>query len=339
MKEKLSQILSEGTEKIKSVKDLKELNDVRVTYLGKSGALTQILRGMKDVPADQRKEVGGLANSVRENLEKMLSEKWAELENAQLLVEMEKETIDITEPSTGIKRGALHPLTRFNNKFIELCVEMGFTCIQTPEIETDYNNFEALNVPKNHPARDMQDSLYITENILLRTHTSPAQVRAMHTFKPPFKIICPGRVYRNDDDSSHSPIFNQFEALVIDENVSLKDFMTMVKEMAVRLYGEDVKMRVRPSYFPFTEPSIEIDATCQICHGKGCSLCKGTGFSEFFGGGIVNPKILEMAGIDSNKYSGFAFGPGIDRSVMVANKIPNIKYLFRNDLRFLKQMR
>ncbi len=339
MKQKLEEILKNGLCEIEKVSDLKSLDEVRVTYLGKAGVLTQILRGMRDVPAEERREIGSLANSVREQIEKKLSEKWANLENEKLLADMEKEKVDITEPSKGVKRGALHPLTRFNNKFMEMCVEMGFTVIQTPEIETDYNNFEALNVPKNHPARDMQDSLYITENILLRTHTSPAQVRAMHMFKPPFKIVCPGRVYRNDDDSSHSPIFNQFEALVIDENVSLKDFMTMVKEMAVRLYGKDVKMRVRPAYFPFTEPSIEIDATCQMCGGKGCSLCKGTGFSEFFGGGIVNPRILEMAGIDSNKYSGFAFGPGIDRSVMVTNKIPNIKYLFRNDLRFLKQMR
>jgi phenylalanyl-tRNA synthetase alpha chain len=339
MKEKLNEILSEGKKEIVSAGDLKTLDDLRVKYLGKAGALTQILRGMKDVLAEDRKAIGSLANNVRETIERAISEKFCELENAKLLSDMEKEKIDITEPSTGTKRGALHPLTRFNNKFIDLCVEMGFTVIQTPEIETDYHNFEALNVPKNHPARDMQDSLYITDNILMRTHTSPAQVRAMETMKPPFKIVCPGRVYRNDDDSSHSPIFNQFEALVIDENVSLKDFMIMVKEMAVRLYGKDVKMRVRPAFFPFTEPSIEIDATCQICKGKGCSLCKGTGFSEFFGGGIVNPKILEMSGIDSKKYSGFAFGPGIDRSVMVTNKIPNIKYLFRNDMRFLKQMR
>ena len=339
MKEKLQEIQNKGVKEISSATDLKVLDEIRVKYLGKAGELTQILRGMKDVPPEERREVGTLANSVREKMEIALSEKLAELENAKLLADMEKEKIDITEPSTGIKRGALHPLTRFNNKFIDLCVEMGFTVIQTPEIETDYYNFEALNVPKNHPARDMQDSLYITDSILMRTHTSPAQVRAMETLKPPFKIVCPGRVYRNDDDSSHSPIFNQFEALVIDENVSLKDFMIMVKEMAVRLYGKDVKMRVRPAFFPFTEPSIEIDATCQMCQGKGCSLCKGTGFSEFFGGGIVNPRILEMSGIDSKKYSGFAFGPGIDRSVMVTNKIPNIKYLFRNDMRFLKQMR
>ena len=339
MKEKLEEILKKSDVELAKVQDLKTLDEVRVKFLGKTGELTQILRGMKDLAAEKRKEIGALANKVREKIETILSEKWAELENAKLLADMEREKVDITEPSKGVKRGALHPLTRFNNKFIELCVEMGFTVIQTPEIETDYYNFEALNVPKNHPARDMQDSLYITDTILMRTHTSPAQVHAMETMKPPFKIVCPGRVYRNDNDSSHSPIFNQFEALVIDENIGLKDFMIMVKEMAVRLYGKDVKMRVRPSYFPFTEPSIEIDATCQICHGKGCSLCKGTGFSEFFGGGIVNPAILEMSGIDSTKYSGFAFGPGIDRSVMVTNKIPNIKYLFRNDLRFLKQMR
>ncbi len=339
MKEKLDAILKNGLNEIENASDLKSLDDVRVKFLGKQGELTAILRNMKEIPAEERKDVGMIANVVRNKLEEAISSKLAVLEEESLIKEMEKERVDITMPSKGTKKGSLHPLTRFNNKFIELCVEMGFTVIQTPEIETDYNNFEALNVPKNHPARDMQDSLYITDNILLRTHTSPAQVRAMHTFKPPFKIVCPGRVYRNDDDSSHSPIFNQFEALVIDENISLKDFMAMVKAMAVRLYGKDVKMRVRPSYFPFTEPSIEIDATCQICHGKGCSLCKGTGFSEFFGGGIVNPKILEMAGIDSKKYSGFAFGPGIDRSVMVLNRIPSIKYLFRNDMRFLKQMR
>ena len=339
MKEKLDAILKNGLNEIENASDLKSLDDVRVKFLGKQGELTAILRNMKEIPAEERKDVGMIANVVRNKLEEAISSKLAVLEEESLIKEMEKERVDITMPSKGTKKGSLHPLTRFNNKFIELCVEMGFTVIQTPEIETDYNNFEALNVPKNHPARDMQDSLYITDNILLRTHTSPAQVRAMHTFKPPFKIVCPGRVYRNDDDSSHSPIFNQFEALVIDENISLKDFMAMVKAMAVRLYGKDVKMRVRPSYFPFTEPSIEIDATCQICHGKGCSLCKGTGFSEFFGGGIVNPKILELAGIDSKKYSGFAFGPGIDRSVMVLNRIPSIKYLFRNDMRFLKQMR
>ena len=339
MKEKLEQILKLGLERLSSVKDLKDLDEIRVKILGKTGELTQILRGMKDVAPQDRKEIGTLANMVREKIEETMSKVLADLENAKLQADMEKEKVDITEPSTGVKRGALHPLTRFNNKFIDLCVEMGFTVIQTPEIEDDYHNFEALNMKKNHPARDMQDSLYITENILMRTHTSPAQVRAMETMKPPFKIVCPGRVYRNDDDSSHSPIFNQFEALVVDEGISLKDFMVMVKEMAIRLYGKDVKMRVRPAYFPFTEPSIEIDATCQMCGGKGCSLCKGTGYSEFFGGGIVNPAILEMSGIDSSKYTGFAFGPGIDRSVMVTNKIPNIKYLFRNDMRFLKQMR
>ena len=339
MREELNKILAEGTEEITSATDLKLLDEIRVKYLGKAGKLTQILRGMKDVLPEERREIGSLANKVREKIEAFLTEKLCKLENDKLLSDMEKEKIDITEPSSGVKRGALHPLTRFNNKFIDICVEMGFTVIQTPEIETDYYNFEALNVPKNHPARDMQDSLYITDSILMRTHTSPAQVRAMETIKPPFKIVCPGRDYRNDNDSSHSPIFNQFEALVIDENIGLKDFMIMVKEMAVRLYGKDVKMRVRPSYFPFTEPSIEIDATCQICGGKGCTLCKGTGFSEFFGGGIVNPAILEMSGIDSSKYSGFAFGPGIDRSVMITNKIPNIKYLFRNDVRFLNQMR
>ena len=339
MKQKLNEILKNGLTEIEKSVDLKTLDDIRVKYLGKTGELTAILRGMKDVAPEDRREVGTLANDVRAKLEGCITEKLCKLENEKLLADMEKEKIDITEPSRGVKRGALHPLTRLNNKFMDICVEMGFTVIQGPEVETDYYNFEALNVPKNHPARDMQDTFFITDNILMRSQTSNMQVRAMETMKPPFKVVCPGRVYRNDSDSSHSPIFNQFEALVIDENIGLKDLMLMIKEILRRLFGENVKMRVRPSYFPFTEPSIEIDATCQMCQGKGCSLCKGTGFSEVFGAGVVNPKVLEMSGIDSSKYSGFAFGPGIDRSVMVTNKIPNIKYLFRNDIRFLKQMR
>lgn len=339
MKEKLEEILKEGLAEIERANDLKSLDEVRVKFLGKQGALTSILRNMKEVPQEERKEVGSLANGVREKLESALSKKSEKLEEDALNLKMQSEKVDITMPSVGEKRGALHPLTRFNNKFMDICVEMGFSVIQGPEIDTDYYNFEALNVPKNHPARDMQDSLYITDNILLRTQTSNMQVHAMEALKPPFKIVCPGRVYRNDDDSSHSPIFNQFEALVVDENVGLKDLMKMIEVILKKLFGEDVKMRVRPAYFPFTEPSIEIDATCQMCQGKGCSLCKGTGFSEVFGAGVVNPKVLEMSGIDSKKYSGFAFGPGIDRSVMITNKIPNIKYLFRNDMRFLKQMR
>ena len=339
MNEKLDAILKNGLEEIEKCTDLKALDEVRVKFLGKQGELTAILRNMKEIPPEERKNVGMRANTIREKLENALSEKTNKMEEEKLLADMAKEKIDITMPSKGVKKGALHPLTRFNNKFMDICVEMGFTVIQGPEIDTDYYNFEALNVPKNHPARDMQDSLYITDNILMRTQTSNMQVHAMETIKPPFKIVCPGRVYRNDDDSSHSPIFNQFEALVVDENIGLKDLMKMIDTILKRLFGEDVKMRVRPSYFPFTEPSIEIDATCQICKGKGCSLCKGSGFSEVFGAGVVNPKVLEMSGIDSKKYSGFAFGPGIDRSVMITNRIPNIKYLFRNDIRFLKQMR
>ena len=339
MNEKLDAILKNGLDEIEKCTDLKALDEVRVKFLGKQGELTAILRNMKEIPPEERKNVGMKANTIREKLENALGEKNNKMEEEKLLADMAKEKIDITMPSKGVKKGALHPLTRFNNKFMDICVEMGFTVIQGPEIDTDYYNFEALNVPKNHPARDMQDSLYITDNILMRTQTSNMQVHAMETIKPPFKIVCPGRVYRNDDDSSHSPIFNQFEALVVDENIGLKDLMKMIDTILKRLFGEDVKMRVRPSYFPFTEPSIEIDATCQICKGKGCSLCKGSGFSEVFGAGVVNPKVLEMSGIDSKKYSGFAFGPGIDRSVMITNRIPNIKYLFRNDIRFLKQMR
>ena len=236
MKEKLEQILKDAQCEIEKCDDVKTLDEVRVKFLGKQGELTSILRNMKEVPPEERKTVGMLANGVREKLEDAISKKSEKLEEEALLKAMEKEKIDITMPSKGVKRGALHPLTRFNNKFMDICVEMGFTVIQGPEIDTDYYNFEALNVPKNHPARDMQDSLYITDNILLRTQTSNMQVHAMEELKPPFKIVCPGRVYRNDDDSSHSPIFNQFEALVVDENVGLKDLMKMFYEAASNKY-------------------------------------------------------------------------------------------------------
>ena len=339
MQDIINEILNYTKEKLETINSSAECQNLRVEILGKSGKITALFRFMKEVPNEEKGKVGAMLNNAKNEAEKLISAKEVFLEQAELQKEINSsEKIDITLPCEH-KVGSLHPRTIIQKQIEDVFVSMGFVVEDGNEVETEYNNFTAVNVPANHPARDMQDTFFITDNILLRSQTSNMQVRCMETMKPPFKIVCPGRVYRNDSDSSHSPIFNQFEALVVDENIGLKDLMLMIKEILKRLFGEDVKMRVRPSYFPFTEPSIEIDATCQMCQGKGCSLCKGSGFSEVFGAGVVNPKVLEMSGIDSTKYSGFAFGPGIDRSVMVTNKIPNIKYLFRNDLRFLKQMR
>ena len=252
---------------------------------------------------------------------------------------LNSEKIDISENAIGIEKGALHPVSRVINKLVDICVAMGYEILQGPEVETDYYNFEALNIPKNHPARDMQDSFYISDNILMRTHTSPMQARTMEVRKPPFKIIVPGRVYRNDNDSTHSPVFHQMEGLVVDENISMADLKIQLNIMMQRLFGENIKTRFRPAFFPFTEPSIEVDVSCPNCGGTGCRICKGTGYLEMLGAGIVNPKVLEMSGIDSKKYSGFAFGTGIERPAMVKNSITDMKSLFKNDIRFLKQMK
>ena len=252
---------------------------------------------------------------------------------------LEKETIDITLPGTKIKRGSKHPINRVIEEIEDLFVSMGYDVIAGPELETDEYCFERLNLPKGHPARDMQDSFYITDNILMRTQTSCVQIREMEKRKPPFKIVSPGRTYRADSDATHSPVFHQFEGLVVDENISMVDLKAMLTKMLTMLFGENTKIRFRPSYFPFTEPSVEVDATCPNCQGKGCRLCKGTGFMELLGAGMVNPKVLEGCGIDSKKYTGFAFGPGVDRLAMVVNKIPDLRMMFENDIKFLDQLK
>lgn len=328
-------------EEIAAAHTNKDINEIRVKVFGKSGILTSLSRGMRDVAPEDRPKVGALINEVKVAIESALDTKQAQVEQAELSAKLESEKIDITEPSKGLKKGALHPIPSVIDKLCDICVGLGFSVVEGPEIETDYYNFEAMNTPKNHPARDMQDTFFINEGILLRSQTSAVQAREMEIRKPPFKIICPGKTYRNDSDSTHSPVFHQLEGLVIDEgkNVSMADLKSMLTVIMKRLYGDDTEIRFRPSFFPFTEPSIEVDVSCPTCHGKGCSVCKGTGMLELLGAGIVNPKVLEISGIDSKKYRGFAFGFGLDRTAMILNSIGNIKYLYKNDKRFLEQMK
>ena len=339
MIDKIKQLVDKTKNDLENVVDLSHLNDLRVKIFGKTGELTNLSKGMRDVPVEDKPKIGALLNEARTSLENQFKQIEEKFEASLLAKKLEKEKVDISEPAKGVEIGALHPISAVVDKLTDICVSLGFSVVEGPEVETDYYNFEAMNIPKNHPSRDMQDSFFIDENIVLRSQTSAVQAREMETRKPPFKIVCPGKTYRNESDSTHSPIFHQFEGLVVDENVSMADLKSMLTIMMRRLYGDDTKIRFRPSFFPFTEPSIEVDVSCPNCHGKGCSTCKGTGMLELLGAGIVNPKVLEINGIDSKKYSGFAFGFGLDRTAMILNSINNIRYMYRNDIRFLKQMR
>lgn len=339
MREQLKKLNEEVVKDLNNIEDMKELTDLKVKVFGKSGSLTMLSKGMRDVPSEDRPIIGSLINEVRNNIESKIIEKEQHFKDLELTRKLEAEKVDITEPSKDCEVGALHPISSVVDRLTDICVDLGFSVVEGPEVETDYYNFEAMNIPKNHPSRDMQDTFFITDNILLRSQTSAVQAREMEIKKPPFKIVCPGKTYRNESDSTHSPIFHQFEGLVVDEKISMADLKSMLTTIMRRLYGDDTVIRFRPSYFPFTEPSIEVDVSCPNCHGKGCTTCKGTGMLELLGAGIVNPKVLEISGIDSKKYSGFAFGFGLDRTAMILNGINNIKYMYRNDIRFLKQMK
>lgn len=336
MKEQIQALLQSAREAVDQANTLAQINDVKVRILGKSGSLTAVLRGMKDVPAEQKPEIGKYVNEARDQITQWLSEKTEQLAQQRLLADMEKETVDITLDGTAVARGSLHPCTLVQNEILDIFTSLGFRIAQGPEIETDFFNFQALNLPKDHPARDMQDTFYVTDDIVLRTHTSPVQVRTMIANKPPIRVVCPGKVYRPDDDATHSPMFQQIEGLVIDKHITLCDLQGLLETFAQRLFDSSTKTRLRPSYFPFTEPSVEVDVTCANCHGKGCRVCKGTGWLEILGAGIVNPKVLENCGIDSKEYTGLAFGLGIERIAMIKYGIPDIRILFENDTRFLK---
>ncbi|MBS4191547.1 phenylalanine--tRNA ligase subunit alpha [Bacillus sp. FJAT-49705] len=340
MQERLKELQTEALEKISQASDLKELNDIRVSYLGKKGPITEVLKGMGKLSAEDRPKMGALANEVRDAIAAGIEEKQKHLEEAAVQEKLALEKIDITLPGRPVKTGNLHPLTRIVEEIEDLFIGMGYTVAEGPEVEKDYYNFEALNLPKDHPARDMQDSFYITDEILLRTQTSPVQARTMekHKGKGPVKIICPGKVFRRDnDDATHSHQFMQIEGLVVDENIRMSDLKGTLEVFAKKLFGEDREIRLRPSFFPFTEPSVEVDVSCFKCSGKGCNICKKTGWIEILGAGMVHPNVLEMSGFDSKKYTGFAFGMGVERIAMLKYGIDDIRHFYTNDMRFLKQ--
>ena len=338
MKEKLEAIRAEAQAQLAQCATKADLEGLRVRYLGKKGELTAILRGMGALSPEDRPKMGALVNQVRGELEHAMEEKMAALDAAELERRLQEEQLDVTVPGVTAAYGKKHPLTQVLDEIKDIFLGMGFQIATGPEVELDRYNFEALNMPKNHPARDTQDTFYITENILLRTQTSPMQVRVMEKQKPPIKVIAPGRVYRSDEvDATHSPLFHQVEGLVVDKGIRMSDLKGTLELFAKRLYGEDAVVRFRPHHFSFTEPSAEMDIRCFSCGGKGCRLCKGEGWIEILGAGMVHPKVLQGCGIDPEEYSGFAFGMGLERIVMRRYNIDDLRLFFENDLRFLQQ--
>ena len=336
MTDKIKQLLDKVKERLATAASVADVSDLRIHFLGKSGEYTGLLRGLKDVAPSERGPIGKLINEGKIRLEAMLAEKEALFRAKEEARRLLSEKIDVTL-SKGHRIGSTHPITKVKNEILDTFIGLGFAVKEGPEIETDYYNFQTLGIPADHPARDMQDTFYISDSILLRTHTSPMQSRTMLSQKPPIRIVVPGKVYRADDDATHSPIFNQIEGLCVEEGISLAHLKNMLEIFAKSTFSEDTKVRFRPSYFPFTEPSVEVDISCSMCGGKGCRLCKGTGWIEILGAGIVNPVVLENCGIDSKKYSGFAFGFGIDRIAMLKYGIPDIRLMYENDVNFLKQ--
>ena len=338
MKEKIEQIKARATEEIKNVVELKNLNDVRVKYLGKKGELTLILREMGNLSKEERPVIGSIVNETRDVLENLISSKEAELKNKELEERLKTETIDVTEPSKKINLGSMHPITRINKEIEDIFIGLGYEIADGPEVEFAMYNFDKLNTPEDHPARDSQDTFYINDNIVLRSQTSPVQARVMESKKPPIKIICPGAVYRSDSvDATHSPVFHQMEGLVIDKNITMGDLKGTLEAFAKTCLGEKTKLRFRPHHFPFTEPSAEVDVSCFVCGGKGCRTCKGEGWIELLGCGMVHPNVLRNCGIDPEEYSGFAFGFGVERIAMAKFGIDDLRLLYENDVRFLKQ--
>lgn len=338
MKSQLEAIRAAATEEIAKVSSKTDLDALRVRFLGKKGELTAILKQMGKLSPEERPVMGQLANEVRSFIEEKIEERSAEIKVLETAQKLKDETIDVTMPGKVKPLGHKHPLSIVLDEVKEIFMGMGFDVATGPEVEWDYYNFEALNIPKGHPARDTQDTFYITENMLLRTQTSPVQIRVMENNQPPIRIIAPGRVYRSDAvDATHSPLFHQIEGLVVDKGITMGDLKGNLEAFAKRLYGNDTKIRLRPHHFPFTEPSCEIDVSCFRCGGKGCHMCKGEGWIEILGGGMVHPKVLKNGGIDPEVYSGFAFGVGLERLVMFRFNIDDMRLLYENDMRFLGQ--
>ena len=340
MKEEIERLRLNFNSEINDIKSLNDLNNIRVNYLGKKSKIQELSNFMKELSIDEKKEVGKLINDLKNEMEATLTSLKDKIEIDELNKKLESEKIDVTLPATKIGVGTIHPITKVINDIEEIFISMGYDVVEGPEVESDLYNFEMLNLPKGHPARDTQDSFYITEDMLLRTQTSPVQVRAMlaNKEKTPIRIICPGKTYRKDnDDATHSHQFTQIEGLVVDENISIANLKGTLELFAKKLFGNDREIRLRPSYFPFTEPSIEVDVSCFNCGGKGCSICKGTGWIEILGSGMVHPNVLNMCGYDSNKYTGFAFGVGPERIAMLKYGITDIRNFYTNDMRFLEE--
>lgn len=338
MKEQLLEILEKVKKDIASAESLNQLEQFRVKYLGKKGELTVLLRGMGKLSKEMRPIIGKLANEVRDSIEKTLEESKAVIKEKEKKARLEKEVIDVTMAGKTNRVGHRHPLTLVLDEIKDIFIGMGYKIAEGPEVETVYYNFDALNAPKDHPSRDLSDTFYINEDILLRTQTSPVQVRTMQKSKPPIRIISPGRCYRSDEiDATHSPMFHQVEGLVIDKNITLGDLKGTLDTFAKRLFGINTKTKFRPHYFPFTEPSGEVDVSCFKCGGSGCKICKGSGWIEILGCGMVHPNVLKECGIDPDVYSGFAFGMGLDRITMLKYEIEDIRLLFENDMRFIEQ--
>lgn len=340
MKDKLLEIQSTILKNIDEITDLKSLEDIRVKTLGKKGELTTILRGMKDLSKEERPVVGELANKIREKIEISINEKRENLQEEKQLSNFKKERLDITLPGKKRKIGNIHPIYQTIQSLEDIFISMGFDIVDGPEIETVENNFDALNAPKDHPSRDKTDTFYIDENHVLRTQTSPVQIRAMKNNQPPIRIVSPGRCFRKDElDATHSPMFHQLEGLVIDKGINFTNLKGTLEMFVKRYFGDNTKTKFRPHHFPFTEPSAEMDISCFKCNGIGCSLCKGSGWIEILGAGMVHPNVLENCGIDSEIYSGFAFGLGLDRVTMNKYDIEDIRMFFENDLRFIEQFK
>ena len=336
MKETLARIRTEALEQLQAPNA--DTEQIKIKYLGKKGELTAVLRGMGALSAEERPIIGQLANEVRADIEAALAEKVKEAQAKALEEKLKAERLDVTMPGKAPAMGHIHPLTQVQRELENIFIGMGFSIVEGPEVELDYYNFQALNIPENHPARDTQDTFYIGENVLLRSQTSPVQVRTMEHQKPPIRIISPGRVYRSDAlDATHSPLFHQLEGLVVDKGITMGDLKGTLEIFAKKLFGERTQIRFRPHHFPFTEPSAEVDVSCFVCGGKGCRLCKGEGWIEILGAGMVHPFVLSNCGIDPEEYSGFAFGLGLERIAMTRYGIDDIRLFYENDERFLKQ--
>ncbi len=338
MKTQLEQIRAAALAAIAVATDGKAVEELRVKYLGKKGEITAILKQMGSLSPEERPIMGQLANEVRADIEAAIAEAAEKMKSAALEAQLKAETLDITMPAKKKAVGSLHPINRVANDLIDIFQSMGFDVVDGPEVETDYYNFEALNVPADHPARDMQDTFFLNPSLLLRSQTSATQIRTMENRQPPIKMVCPGRVFRADEvDATHSPVFHQMEGLVVDKGITMCDLKGVLEQFAHEIYGPETKVKFRPSFFPFTEPAVEVDVSCSECGGKGCRVCKGSGWIEILGAGMVHPNVLRGCGIDPEIYSGFAFGVGIDRLAITRYKISDIRLLFENDVRFLEQ--